>query len=164
MELITVTAILLSTMNVHYNNDCKFAYNVEMAEDIVTSQVVYKKNFDGKLLSHHLKYNYTYDEQQRLVKKEVLKWNAISEGWEPSHCLNYVYDQFGFTLTYALWNNEETDYTKNIAKQIYNDSMGGAMTITSYKWNKSECDWSVQSNVLTMRSDDSYLSSFELEM
>ena len=145
-------------------NDYKFAYNVEMANDAVVSKVVYKKIKDGKHLSHHLKYNYTYDEQERLVKKEVLKWNSAYERWEHSHCLNYVYDMFGFSLEYALWDEESVDYNKIVAKQVYNNIMDGAVTITLYKWNKLDNEWMEQSNVLAMNLDNNLLSSFELAM
>ena len=150
MDLITVTTIFLTSLNMQYSNDYKFAYNVEMANDAVVSKVVYKKINDGKHLSHHLKYNYTYDEQERLVKKEVLKWNSIYEKWEHSHCLNYVYDMFGVSLEYALWGNEEVGYNKTIAKQVYNDNINGAVTITLYKGDKQDNDWVMQTNVLEM--------------
>ena len=164
MDLITVTTIFLTSLNMQYSNDYKFAYNVEMANDAVVSKVVYKKINDGKHLSHHLKYNYTYDEQERLVKKEVLKWNSIYEKWEHSHCLNYVYNMSGFSLEYALWNNKESDYTKTIAKQIYNDMMNGAVNITLYKWNKLDNDWVVQSDMVAINPAANLLVSFELDM
>ncbi len=161
MEFITVATILLSSLNMHNNNE-GFAYNVELVDNAVTSQVVYKSINDGKYLSHHLKYNYTYDEQNRLTKKEVLKWDTFSESWERSHCLYYTYDMFGFTLAYALWDTEKTDYTRIVAKQVYDDCMNGAMTVTLYKWNNSENDWIVQNNMITMHPGDNLLSSLEI--
>ena len=77
MEFITVATIFLASLSVS-DNDCGFAYNVEMSDGAVTSQYVYKSSDDGRFLSYHLKYNYAYDERQRLVKKEILKWNAAS--------------------------------------------------------------------------------------
>ena len=99
-----------------------------------------------------------------MVKKEVLKWNSIYEKWEHSHCLNYVYDMFGFSLEYALWDEESVDYNKIVAKQVYNNIMDGAVTITLYKWNKLDNEWMEQSNVLAMNLDNNLLSSFELAM
>ena len=163
MEFITVASIFLASLNMS-NNDCDFAYNMEVADHAVTSLIVYKKSKDGKFLSKHLTYKFTYDEQDSLVKKEVQKWNSAYERWEHSHCLNYVYDMFGFSLEYALWDEESVDYNKIVAKQVYNNIMDGAVTITLYKWNKLDNEWMEQSNVLAMNLDNNLLSSFELAM
>lgn len=116
MKIITVATILLASISL-FNNGSEYVYNTEGHEDVISSTVVYKKSENGKFLSHHLKYNYTYDEQQRLVKKEVLKWNSCSATWENSHCLNYEYGASGYSIEYALWNKSASEYGKGIAKQ-----------------------------------------------
>ncbi|WP_373732047.1 DUF3836 domain-containing protein [Bacteroides heparinolyticus] len=160
MEFITAATIFLASLNVS-QKDCDFAYNVETTDHAVTSQVVYKKD-EGKYLSHHLKYNYTYDAQQRLKKKEVLKWNSLSGKWEQSHCLNYVYDMLGYSIEYALWNEKVGGYTDATAKQIYDESASGIITVVSYKWNKSDSNWVVQNNTVMMNAGRNLLSSLEL--
>lgn len=161
MEIITVATILLASLNT-LNDDRGFVYNTEGSEDVVTATVIYKKSESGKYLSHHLKYNYTYDEQQRLVKKEALRWSSLSEKWEKSYCLNYEYDSFGYSIEYALWDKYESDYSDVIAKQTYDETIDGAVAVVSYKWDKSDKNWVVKDNVLMMNSGNTLLPSLEL--
>ncbi len=163
MEIITVATIFAMSLNVS-NSDCNFCYNTEVSDNVITAQVVYKKSEDGKYLSHHLKYNYTYDDSQRLVQKEVLRWNADSGKWQRSHCLNYVYDMFGHSIEYALWNTSKNGYTDAVAKQTYREEMHGAVTIALYKWDRTVEDWVVQNNTVMMNPGDNFLASLELKM
>lgn len=162
MEIITVATILLASLNAS-NNGSGYVYNTEGSEDVVTATVVYKKSESGKYLSHHLKYNYTYDEQQRLVKKEALKWNFYSEKWEKSYCLNYVYDASDYSIEYALWNRSESDYADVVAKQTYDEKIDGAVAVASYKWDKNDKSWVMKDNVVMMNPGNTLLSFLELE-
>lgn len=162
MEMITVTTVLLASLNA-FNNGSGYVYNTEGSENMVTATLVYKKSEDGKFLSHHLKYSYTYDKQQRLVKKEALKWNSCSGKWEKSYCLNYAYDASGYSIEYALWNGVESEYSDAVAKQTYDEKIGGTVAVASYKWDKSDNDWVMKDNILMMKPGNTLLASLELE-
>ena len=162
MEIITVATVVLTSLNA-FNNDCGFVYNAEGSEDVVTSTLVYKKSGDGKYLSHHLKYNYTYDDQQRLVKKEALKWDLYSEKWEKSYCLNYEYNDFGYSIEYALWNKSQSDYADVVAKQTYDEKIDGAVGMASYKWDKADKNWIMQDNIVMLNPGERLFSSLELQ-
>ncbi len=161
MEYITATTIFLASLNMSAQ-DQGFAYNTKTTGNVVTSEVVYKKH-EGKYLHHHLTYNYTYDEQQRLTKKEVLKWNAAQGKWERSHCLHYAYNPLGYSIEYALWNRQGNAYSDVSAKQVYDESLPGTATVALYKWNKNEKNWTVQNNVVVMNPESSLLASLEAE-
>ena len=79
MKTIVLSAILTvaTSMNVCAN---QFAYNHETnAQNQVTTETVYKKN--GNYLEHHLKYDFAYDEQGRVIRKEAFRWNDIEEAY-----------------------------------------------------------------------------------
>ena len=84
MKALVMTAIFAATSLVtsvanELNN--KYAYNYAVDDNNqVTSEMVYKA--DGKYLEHHLKYDYTYDEAGRVVRKEAYKWNATEQAYE----------------------------------------------------------------------------------
>lgn len=162
MELITTTALFLASMNV-YNNDCNFAYNTTFYDDVVASQTVYKKSDDGKYLSKHFKYNYTYDTEQRLVKKEVMKWDVWANKWVNSHCLNYNYDSHGYSIEYTRWNAKNSNYTDVTEKQTYDETVNGAMAICSYSWDNKESQWILKDNVIMLNTTPESLFSYELE-
>ena len=163
MEIITATTIFLASLNVYGGGG--FAYNAETSEDgIVTAKAVYRKSVCGKYLSPTLKYNYVYDGEQRLAQKEVLKWNDITEEWEKSHILNYLYDENGYAIEYAAWNSGKQEYADVIAKQTYDEVTDGALYIALYKWDDSGNDWVKQNDMVVMNLSGELLTSLELEL
>ena len=69
----------------------KFAYNyVTDDKEQVQTEMVYK--VDNQYLQHYIQYNYTYDDEGRVICKEALKWNDIRQAYERYYCLNFEYD------------------------------------------------------------------------
>lgn len=152
MELITTTTILLASMNV-FNNDCNFAYDTNFCDNVVSSRTVYEKSNDGKYLSKHLKYNYVYDAQQRLARKEVMRWDTWSNEWVKSHCLNYTYDANGYAIEYVQWDAKSLSYAEVMEKQTYHETVNGAMAICSYSWDKKENQWVLKENIMMLKTE-----------
>lgn len=139
MKTIVLSAILTvaTSMNVCAN---QFAYNHETnAQNQVTTETVYKKN--GNYLEHHLKYDFAYDEQGRVIRKEAFRWNDIEEAYERYYCLTYRYDdQQGVSAEYALWDRQKGDYSANREKAVYNLS-GFGLNYQCYEWNEQQMNW-----------------------
>lgn len=150
MELITATTILWTMLSAANGANEGFAYNTEMANNQVTSQYVYKQTDCGKYLSQHLKYNFTYDAQHRLIQKEVLKWDPCNESWKKDFCLLYTYSQFGYTVKYAPWNDATESYSQVTAKQTYDEIQNGAYRVALYNWDQDKSRWDMQKNTLMM--------------
>ena len=163
MEISTMTSLLMAAMNV-WNANGNFAYNTEMEGETVAAQVVYLKSEDGKYLSNHLKYNYAYDEEGRLVQKEVLKWDEWNKEWRRSHTLNYTYDLSGYSIEYVAWNDKKQEYADVTAKQTYEESMAGTVAVALYQWDQSEQNWIEQERSLLMNGPVGYLTLWELEI
>ena len=105
-----------------------------------------------------------YDGEQRLAQKEVLKWNDITEEWEKSHILNYLYDENGYAIEYAAWNSGKQEYADVIAKQTYDEGTDGALYIALYRWDDSGNDWVKQNDMVAMNLSGELLTSLELEL
>ena len=43
------------------------------------AETVYK--MDGNTLANYMKYNYKYDDQNRMTESEALKWNSTKNTW-----------------------------------------------------------------------------------
>jgi Zn-finger domain-containing protein len=162
--IITAATILWATLNAAGGSSEGYAYNTEMEGDRVAAQYVYKQSECGKYLSQHLKYNFEYDEQQRLVKKEVLKWDAAAEKWRKSYCLHYVYDMLGYSVEYALWNDSEKDYSQVLAKQTYDEIEDGALRVALYNWDSDNGEWEMKEHTLMMISSEDLLAKNELNL
>lgn len=141
--------IVLASMGM-FHAASSFVYNTEVSDDdTVTAQVVYRRSDDGKYLSHHLRYSYTYDEQQRLSRKEVLKWDNANGEWRKSHCLDYVYDESGYSVSYARWDARKETYAEAVAKQTYDERTEGIVYTAIYKRKATDGEWEMQcSNVM----------------
>lgn len=144
MKTLVMTAIFAVTTMVNaFGSNLKndFAYNEVMNGEQVESQMVYKVK-DGKSLNFYLKYNFKYDADNRILQKEVLKWNEIEQAFERYYCLNYNYTETGTDVEYALWNNETNAYSDVKEKVIYLHS-GDNVNYLSYKWNEKDNDWNL---------------------
>ena len=118
-----------------------FAYNSEINNGKVESQTVYEVQ-NQQYLQPHLKYNYTYDEQNRLIQKEVLKWNESTQSFEKHHSLNFFYTD-DVTVEYALWNEQSNAYTDIKQKAVYRQTDSSVLRYLSYEWDEKNNDWSL---------------------
>lgn len=75
MELITITAATIMSLFTSIagtsNSDNRFAYNAEMQDGKVSAIVTYDNS--GKYLTAKTRKQYTYDDQDRVIRKEVMK-------------------------------------------------------------------------------------------
>ena len=74
----------------------------------MVGQTVYK--MEGSALANYMKYNYKYDEQNRMIESEALKWDAVREEWKQDMVIRYAYQGKSVTTTYYKWNKKQKDY------------------------------------------------------
>ena len=137
--IIAMTSVVNAVSGNRVNN---FAYNTEVNGKRVETQTVYKVEND-KYLHNHLKYNYLYDNEGRVSKKEVLKWNEITEGFEKQYCLNFDYSGEEVSIQYATWNKVDKAYSNIKEKTVY-QSNDSSLRYISYQWNKQENNWELK--------------------
>lgn len=108
-KTLIVSAILVACgMNLSADNKNNLIYNAEEVDGVMVSQTIYKN--EGNRLANFMKYNYQYDEQQRMTESEALKWNGISNKWENDMCIRYEYKGKSVTTTYYKWNKKKATY------------------------------------------------------
>ena len=122
-----------------------FAYNSEINNGKVESQTVYEVQ-NQQYLQPHLKYNYTYDEQNRLIQKEVLKW-TITYGTDET------------AVEYASWNAKTNAYSNIKEKAVYRENaMGMAENYQSYAWNERQNEWNLVVEHATLNWEEALLT------
>lgn len=144
MKTLAMTVIFAMTVMINVfggNIQNNFAYNTVMNGGQVESQMVYKVE-EGKYLQQHLQYNFKYDANNRILQKEVLKWNEIERAFERNYCLNYNYSEVGTDVEYALWDSKTNAYSDVKEKAVYLYDLDG-VNYLSYKWNEKENDWNL---------------------
>jgi len=158
MDIITATAIMMATIN-GFSASGQMVYNPTIEGNVVTSVEVMEKQENSNLLSLKCKNVYSYDDEERLVQKEVWTWNADKLEWQKSHCWNYTYGIQGYTVEFACWNSKEGAYTKNLKKQEMNEGIDGTLVVTQYIRSDADEDWQLTESYLMLRPDDILLAT-----
>ncbi len=155
MKALVMTLVFAATGMVNMvagNIDGNFAYNTETENGQVKSQTVYKVE-DGKYLKPHLKYNFTYDAENLLMQKEVLKWDVINSVYQRSYCLNYHHTDSETGIELALWNDTENTYSDVKEKTVYQTGDWG-MNYLSYEWDEQTEAWNLQAEHLILNGEE----------
>lgn len=140
MDIITAATILMSIANLNGNSNT-FAYNAEINDSVVKSETVYTHGKFSNDLNKHLKYFFTYDNKKRLVKKEILRWDAENEEWVNNCCYTFTYMPVGYEMDFACWDGNSHTYDRNREKQVYLEYIKGSEEVYSYKWNDVGNGW-----------------------
>lgn len=117
--VVMVAVVMASVMNfsVSAMNPTEFVTNNEMTGEVITAKNIYR-NEDGHLY-RHLRYTYTYDNENRVISKEAAKWDSVKEVWTPYFRMNVEYSANEVTVDYARWNDRSKTYNSNVEKAVY---------------------------------------------
>lgn len=117
--VVMVAVVMASVMNFTASamNPTRYVTNEEMTGELVTAKNIYR-NEDGHLF-RHLRYTYTYDNENRVTSKKASKWDSVKEAWVPYFKLNVEYTDSEVEVSYARWNSRSNAYDSNQAKTVY---------------------------------------------
>ena len=109
LKTVIVSALLLVCgLNASADNKSNLIYNSEEVNGMKVAETVYK--MDGNTLANYMKYNYKYDDQNRMTESEALKWNSTKNTWGKDMFIRYAYQGKTMTTTYYKWNNKKSEY------------------------------------------------------
>lgn len=112
--VVMVAVVMASVLNFSANamNPTDYVKNEEMSGELVTARTIFR-NEDGYLF-RHLRYTYSYDNENRVISKEASKWDSVKEAWIPYFKLDIEYTGDEVSLSYARWNSKDNAYNDNI--------------------------------------------------
>nr|WP_302830648.1 DUF3836 domain-containing protein [uncultured Bacteroides sp.] len=124
--VVMVVVVMASVMNfsASASNPAEYVKNEEVTNGLVTAKTIFR-NEDGYLF-RHLRYTYTYDNENRVTSKEASKWDNSKEAWTPYFKLNVSYNENEVELNYARWNSKNSAYDDNEQKTVYELNDGNA--------------------------------------
>ena len=70
-----VAMIIVSVMNSEVKAQDNFITNEEVKNDLVVAKTIFKQ--DGTYLYNHMRYEFTYDNENRLTGKTASKWDSL---------------------------------------------------------------------------------------
>ena len=127
--VVMLAVVMASVMNfsASASNPTQYVKNEEMTGELMTAKTIFK-NEDGHLF-RHLRYTYTYDNENRVTSKEASKWDSSKEAWVPYFKMNVSYANNEVELSHARWNSKSNAYDSNIEKTVYelNDANAALM-------------------------------------
>ena len=127
--VVMMVVVMASVMNfsASASNPTQYVKNEEMTGELMTAKTIFK-NEDGRLF-RHLRYTYTYDNENRVTSKEASKWDSVKEAWVPYFKMNVEYNNNEIAVNYARWNSKSNAYDSNVEKTVYelNDSNAALM-------------------------------------
>lgn len=152
--VVCVTLVFASVLNFNVMAQNKFFTNDVMAGEQVASKIIYRH--DG-MLYHHIKHDFKYDDQNRMIEKETFKWDSSREVWVPSSktSLNYASGQIVMSL--AKWNEKGKMYNDAQEKNIYEiDELNTPIAYQNYKWSSQIGEWKIVEDMRFSSADALY--------
>ena len=153
--IITAATILSMYLSSATNENAMYCYNANIDNGRVNTMYVY--NRDGNYLTAKLAYNYEYDDQDRLVKKEVLRWNERRNEWVKDHCLELTYDIEGYEVSKRNWNRKDQAYELAKEKAVYHYEFSQVMSVNYLRRHATEKDFESVDKMLVMNPAEDIL-------
>lgn len=115
LALAVITLVnLLNTQAMAQDN---FITNEEVKNNLVVSRTIYKQN--GNYLHNHMRYEFAYDEQNRLISKTASKWDGTVDKWIPYFQMTYRYEANEVIMSYARWSESQETFSKDKKETVY---------------------------------------------
>ena len=140
-----VAMVIVSVMNSEVKaQENNFITNEEVKNELVVAKTIFKK--DGSQLYRHIRYEFTYDDQNRLTGKQASKWDGAREEWMPYFKMSYQYSNNEITMLYARWNDSHKAFDSDVKKSVYelNDE-NMPVAYKNFKQNTDKSDWTMVS-------------------
>lgn len=145
--LLAVTCSFVSNAKNKGNDTRVFYHNCQGVQDLQPEQIICKPDESGKYLELHRKYNFTYDNENRVTKKVAYKWNQQNQKWIPDYLQTFKYSKSQTETEYSVWDKHSKSYAPAQEKAIYKTCYHGVMAYTSYKRNASDNEWKLITNL-----------------
>ena len=72
-----VAMVIVSIMNSEVKAQDRFITNEEVQNDLIVAKTIFKQS--GTYLYNHMRYEFTYDDENRLTNKTASKWDGVKE-------------------------------------------------------------------------------------
>ena len=105
-------------------------------------------------MEQKMEYCNDYDEQGRLVNKEMYCWDEAKKVWTRSIRLTYKYYKHGYNLEVYYWNHEKQDYGLPSEVILFRSQAPSLTKVKTYKMNEKKNNMYLTSSMLLMEPLD----------
>lgn len=155
--LITAALLFASMLNMTAQTSEKyFVYNNVMTNGNVTT--VHTCEIVLDTLSQKLKTVYDFDQQGRVTKRELMKWNERKQQWVTLKRWTYKYDGVRISIDFAVWNKHKGCYNPVRDRKVYDFISDKVICVNDYKRNDKLDDLQYMGSCLLMNNSTDALS------
>ena len=155
--LITAALLFASMLNMTAQTSEKyFVYNNVMTDGNVTT--VHTCEIVLDTLSQKLKTVYDFDQQGRVTKRELMKWNERKQQWVNLKRWTYKYDGVRTSIDFAVWNKHKGCYNPVRDRKVYDFISDKMICVNDYKRNDKLDDLQYMGSCLLMNNSTDVLA------
>ena len=155
--LITAALLFASMLNMTAQTSEKyFVYNNVMTNGNVTT--VHTCEIVLDTLSQKLKTVYDFDQQGRVTKRELMKWNERKQQWVNLKRWTYSYDGDRTSIDFAVWNKHKGCYNPVRDRKVYDFISDKMICVNDYKRNDKLDDLQLMGSCLLMNNSTDELA------
>lgn len=153
-SVLCVAIAFASVLNFDVMAQDKFVTNDVMAGELVASKIIYRH--DG-MLYRHMKHDFKYDNQSRVIEKETFKWDSGKDAWVPYTKVDLTYALDQVVMNYAKWNKKDKAYNEAPERNIYElNATNVPVAYQNYKWNNHSGEWKIVEDFRFVQTDILY--------
>jgi hypothetical protein len=155
--LITAALLFASMLNMTAQTSEKyFVNNNVMTNGNVTTVHICEIVLDT--LSQKLKTVYDFDQQGRVTKRELMKWNERKQQWVNLKRWTYSYDGDRTSIDFAVWNKHKGCYNPVRDRKVYDFISDKVICVNDYKRNDKLDDLQYMGSCLLMNNSTDELA------
>ena len=155
--LITAALLFASMLNMTAQTSEKyFVNNNVMTNGNVTT--VHTCEIVLDTLSQKLKTVYDFDQQGRVTKRELMKWNERKQQWVNLKRWTYKYDGVRTSIDFAVWNKHKGCYNPVRDRKVYDFISDKMICVNDYKRNDKLDDLQYMGSCLLMNNSTDVLA------
>lgn len=155
--LITAALLFASMLNMTAQTSEKyFVNNNVMTNGKVTAVLTCEKVLDT--FSLKLKTVYDFDQQGRVTKRELMKWNERKQQWVNLKRWTYSYDGDRTSIDFAVWNKHKGCYNPVRDRKVYDFISDKVICVNDYKRNDKLDDLQLMGSCLLMNNSTDELA------
>jgi hypothetical protein len=155
--LITAALLFASMLNMTAQTSEKyFVNNNVMTDGNVTT--VHTCEIVLDTLSQKLKTVYDFDQQGRVTKRELMKWNERKLQWVNLKRWTYKYDGDRTSIDFAVWNKHKGCYNPVRDRKVYDFISDKVICVNDYKRNEKRDELQLMGSCLLMNNSNDVLA------
>ena len=150
--IITAATVLTMYFAAINSNDVNAMYSSDQEDVFVNKTEVYECHANHQMAQKEQKmeYCYEYDEQGRLVNKEMLCWDEAKKEWTKNCRLTYKYYKHGYNIEVNHWNSKKQVYDLPTEVILFRSQAPNLTKVKTYKMNEKMDNMYLSSSMLLM--------------